>query len=423
MVKFFSQVIALLYFSVIGFSQVDEIWLDSGFEKNDSVRLHQPLTDDQIKEYVLSRYTDRQAGLIGGQVSSIYHELVDSAVITIEIEGEHIRSIVANHGLFSLSIKQTHKNKLLDVTITHPDFHSYDTSLVFAGSDPVVLSVEMTPRYKILLRGRVFAGNVPLEGAGVEIKHDGKTYNLITRGCFYDDEDYWNCLFDGMFKLELTANDSSDSIYLTINKEGMKQLNTGMIFKEYKGEIMQLKMKYTSKLPVIPVNNLNLKLAFPFTSLDNDWYVNLTYYRLLNKTNLKRFAIGIDGNMYVSTISVSHNTLNGLDPVSSDSSYITGFIGPSVLFWLISPDRRKFSTYVGCTFSVQLNKPQLVFQPFIGTRFFVDINKALSLEIRYASYDRDIVHYNFNYYGNAERYTVSKHFDIIHLNLGVQVVF
>lgn len=296
-------------------------------------------------------------------------------------------------------------------------------NIILLGSEPMILSFMMVPKHKILLRGRVHAGNIPIENANVEIIHAGESHYLKTFGCFYDDEDYWNCIFDGMFKQELITIDPTDSIKLIITSKGMKAFYAGMTFMEYSGEVMQIKMKYASRLPEMPANNLNLKLAFPFTSSDHGWVMDISYYRLLNKTNLKRIAWGIDGSIYVSSVSVSYPTFPDLEPSTSDRSYITGFLGPSLLFWILSPDRRSFSSYTGCTFAVQFNNPQFVFQPFIGTRYFLDINKALSLEFRYSEYNRDITHYVFNPYGNATTYIKSEHFVNFHINLGIQVVF
>lgn len=423
MARYFCQILVFLFLTLIGYSQNNETRTDFGFEVIDSVQSIQVLTQKQLQEYLISQKRAQGEYLIGGQATSIFHEVIDQAIITFKFEGHLSDSVRTEHGLFAVPVSHLQKNKLLDIHIAHPDYHPFDTSFVVSDNELVVLSFQLTPMHKILLRGRVFAGNIPIAGAKVEIIHEGETHMLETRGCFYDDDDYWNCLFDGMFKQELMTEDLSDSIHLVFRSEGMKTLKKSMRFSDYTGEIMRIKMKYASRLSEMPYNNLNLKIAFPFTTSDHDWFVDLSYYRVLNKTNLKRIAWGIDGNMYVSTISVSYPTLPNLEPAKADSSYITGFLGPSLLFWILSPDRRRFSTYAGCTFSFQFNNPQFVFQPFIGTRYFLDINKAISLEFRYFEYDRDVTHYVFNSYGDATRYTESQHFIKFHINLGIQVVF
>ena len=97
-----------------------------------------------------------------------------------------------------------------------------------------------------------------------------------------------------MFKQELTADEASDSIYIELNYEGMKPLTRGMTFNEYQGDIMELQMKYESILPVVPMNSINLKLSFPFMSKDKDWFVSMSYYRLVNEKSLRRLGYGMD---------------------------------------------------------------------------------------------------------------------------------
>jgi hypothetical protein len=422
MTKFFNWIIVLLILFRPGYSQISEFRDDSGFER-DSLQNLQPLSVAGLKDYIRSQPVVEGNSLIGGQVASVFHELVDSALISVDIDGIPVENIRTTKGLFVVRAPAPGKESLLDIRVTHPDFHAYDTSFVFSGNEPLILNIKINPKHKILLRGRVYAGNIPLEGVNVEIMHEGKKYFLKTRGCFYDDEDYWNCLFDGMFKQELIAENPEDSIQLLLTSTGMKPYSMRMKFSDYSGEVMHIKMKYAPKIPEMPVSNLNLKLAFPFATSDNDWFVAISYYRLLNAGNLKRVALGLDASMYVSTVNTTYPTLPGLEPSTSDSSYITGFIGPSLLVWVISPDRRKFSTYAGCTFSIQLSETQFVIQPFIGTRYFLDINKAVNLEIRYSEYDRDVIHYEFNPYGNITKYAVSEHFVKFHVNLGVQIIF
>lgn len=171
------------------------------------------------------------------------------------------------------------------------------------------------------------------------------------------------------------------------------------------------------------MNNISFKLSFPFLSSEKDWFVDIAYYRLLNATNLRRFAIGLDANMFITSLTDEIETLEGLESSEYDSSYVTGTIGPSALFWFISPENRKFGSYAGCTFAWNIGRPEIVFQPVLGTRYFLDQNKAFSLELRYAKFNDDIVQYTFNYYGNAYKTESTQIFNKLHLNLGIQVVF
>jgi len=267
---------------------------------------------------------------------------------------------------------------------------------------------------------------MPLEGVKVDIRNENKIYQMVTRGCFYDKEDYWNCLYDGMFKKDLTFENPSDSIVISFNKEGMKPLTIGMPVKEFTGDIMQVKMKYTSKLPKLSSSGLSLKLGFPFTTSENDWFIDLAYYRSLKIKNFNRLSIGLNANMLLTTVTSkvsSDSTFPGLAVSEGDSSYISWFIGPSLLFWIFPPDNRYFSTYIGLTGAYSLNKKNFSLQPFIGTRVFLDFNKAISIELRHVSYDLDVVQHTFNPYGNAYRNSQLTEFKEYIVDIGIQIVF
>ena len=186
---------------------------------------------------------------------------------------------------------------------------------------------------------------------------------------------------------------------------------------------MNMRMRYEYDLPVVPMNCFNFKLSFPLLSIDDDWFVGFSYYRLVNTQFLRRLAYGIDANMYITTVSVTHNTFRGLEPSVVDSSYINAFAGPSILLWLIPPEKRTFSTYIGSTLGYNFQNPSWILQPFIGTRLFLDMNKALSIEIRYCEYKADVIHYIFNPYGSAFHYKVESTFQKLNINLGIQIVF
>lgn len=418
--------VCFVLFEGLCFSQVNETWDKSGFEQSDSTNSHILLTTQQISDK-LTRLHNKSGSntFVGGYMTSIFHETVDSALISVSIQGKKQKIIYPGPGLFLVNINGTIKGKLIDISIHRSDYHEFDTAFVAREEKPVILVLNLIPKYKIYLRGRVYSGNVPLEGVNVEIRHGQKKYTMKTRGCYYDKDDYWNCLYDGMFKAELTANDPDDSIYISLNKKGMKPLVMGMTFGEYKGDVMDLKMKYDRELPEVPVNNINLKLAFPFTSSYKEWYIGLSYYRLLQISHFKRIFLGLDGNITVLPFSEKHETFPGLGTSTSDSSYITLFAGPSFQFWIIKPEIRKFSTYLGCVGALQFDNHQFVPIPFLGTRYFIDMNKALSLELRYLSFNRDVYEYTFNPLGlgNASRFSVSNHYNEFLLNLGIQVVF
>ena len=423
MIKVYSPLCILLCFSIRCFSQVNEIWPDIGFNDQDTIASYKPISQKEIEKYVLAIRLNQNIGIIGGYVSSIYHEPVDSAKIYLQINGKVIDTLFSLNGLFRTTISPAYNDSVIVISIRHPEYYLFDTTFICNTTIPIIQNINLKPKFKILLRGRVYAGTMPLEGVSVKIKQNNKEYKTTTLECFNDKENYWNCLFFGMFKQELIADNPSDSIYLTLEKEGLKPLKLGMKFGEYSGEIMDLKMKYSSRLMKKYSNDCNLKFAFPFISTQGDWFTGLSYYRLINISNFRRVALGIDANLAISTIKTNYSTFPGLGEARVDSSYLSFFIGPSVLLWLLDPDRRYFSTYAGCTFALNTNDNTFGIQPFLGTRVFLDFNKALSLEIRYVSYNLDVMHYTFNPYGNAYSYSMNEKFDELLVNIGVQVLF
>jgi hypothetical protein len=427
MIRYYFYLFLLFSFSIYCHSQVDKSRPDSGFEEKDNSTYQKNYTEREIKEYVTKVGKSTRSTVIGGLIASIFHEPVDSVAIGFFVEKEFKDSLFCFQGLFRFPVSQNDSGKLIGLHFNHPDYFPYDTSFIYNTIEPVILSINLRPRLKIALRGRIFAGNMPLEGVKVEIKNKDKIYQMVTRGCFYDKEDYWNCLYDGMFKQDLQFEKPSDSIVISFNKEGMKPLTLGMQVKEFGGEIMELKMKYTSKLPFIPKNDLSLKLGFPFTTSKNDWFIDLAYFRSLKINNFNRLSVGLDANMILTnvsnTVSVSDSIFPGKGVAVSDSSYISEFIGPSCLLWLTPPENRYFSTYMGLTAAFNINNHEFSFQPFIGTRVFLDLNKAISIELRHVSYNLDVVHYTFNPYGNAYRNMQLTDFNEYIFDIGIQVVF
>lgn len=421
MMKYCVHFIILVLLAGRVYAQFNESGSSTGFMVRDSISMQKILKDAELNRYIEQNSAMGEGIVIGGSISSIFHEVIDSAILNIYANGTAIQTALCTKGLFILSSVSV--GSLVDIRVLHPEFHVFDTSFIVGHTNPIVLNFQLVPKYKILVRGRVFSGNLPLDGTNVKVSYGEKQYNLLTRSCYYDEENYWNCLYNGMFKVDLIADNPEDSIRFMLTKSGMKSLEFTMRFKDYTGEIMKLKMRYNNKLPSIPLNEVSLKLSFPVLSSDEDWFVDISYYRLINETNLRRFALGLDANMFITNVTSEIETLDGLEPSGYDSSYVSATIGPSLLFWFIPPDNRKFGSYAGCLFAWNIGRPEIVFQPFIGTRYFLDQNKAFSLELRYAELQDDIYQYEFNYYGNAYRSSATQTFKKFHLNFGIQVVF
>ena len=134
-------------------------------------------------------------------------------------------------------------------------------------------------------------------------------------------------------------------------------------------------------------------------------------------------APGIESSVIVTDYKTSLTTLPGKPEATVDSAYVTAFAGPSLLAWITRPDRRYFSTYAGATLNIDLGNSRTGLEPFLGTRFFLDLNKSLNIEARYYSYHFDVSEFTFNEFGNALRSTsekVNKHFVV---NIGLQINF
>ena len=74
-------------------------------------------------------------------------------------------------------------------------------------------------------------------------------------------------------------------------------------------------------------------------------------------------------------------------------------------------------------FSFKFNDAEFVYQPFAGVRFFLDMNKSISIDIRYLTYHFDAKRYSFNYLGNADSYDINKSDERLIINLGLQICF
>lgn len=391
---------------------------DSESEKQDII-----LTKQLLSSYQDSLIKNKGQFILVGGIMSIFRAPILDANIHCTIDGIKYQTLSDSKGRYFFSGNATGKATLIDLTITHPEYHTLDTSFILEASEKGIVPIfSINPKFKILLRGRVYAQNVPLEDVSVTIAHQSDTFNVQTLGCYYDDEDFWNCLYHGMFKQDIIANDPNDSIYIYMERDGFEPYSTALKFADYKGNMMKVKMKYNHMLPEFPTNNISLKLAFPFMA-DGNWFVNLGYQRILDISGFKRLGIGIESTVMVSNISVDVPTFPGLDHSVADSSYPIGFIGPQATLWITDPMRRSFSFYTGGNINILFNTGKLAPQAFLGARFFVDINKAISIEARYVSYDIDVVHYTFDPLGNAQAYEKSKHNEQILFNAGLHVTF
>ncbi len=361
---------------------------------------------------------------VDGQVLSIFNEPVDSVKILLNTSEFRDSSYSNYEGFYRLYLPSFEKPRGRGITLEFhkKDYKYFDTTFFYVPNrENDTIIVKLVPRYRILLKGRIFVANLPLEDVNVKITHNEDIYNTRTLSCYYDDEDYWNCLYLGMFKSEIVTDNPEDTVYLKFSKVGYKSQEYKLKFADYSGELMKYRMVYADSLPYMPRHNIGLKIAWPVTT-NADWFLGLSYYRLLKIAEFRRIAAGIDVSMVTSGQLVEHETLPGIEE-DYDSTYITGFAGPSMLIYLTKPDIRRFSTYIGCTFAFAFNNGGITYQPIVGTRFFLDMNKSVSIDFRYLSYNFDIKKYNFNYLGQAGSYYANKLEERLILNFGLQICF
>jgi len=361
---------------------------------------------------------------ISGQVLSIFNEPVDNIMVIARTQ-DYKDSVYSDfNGFYKIYMPEENSRRAQQMMLrfVREDYKPFDTTFYYSSRDKdAYIEVKLIPKYKILVKGRIMAGNMPVENVDVVISHNKNNYRVKTLDCYYDDENYWNCLYQGMFKHEIVTENPNDSVYLYFSKPGFKSEQHNFRFADYSGELIRYKIKYADSIPGLPDNSFNLKLSYPLTS-ESGWYLGLSYYRLFKTGNFRRLAAGIDVSMVTLRQNVEYPTFSGLE-TSYDTTYITGMAGPSLLLYLTKPYIRRFCTYLGSTFALTFNKAEFVYQPFAGVRFFLDMNKSVSIDIRYITYHFDAKRYRFNYLGNADSYFINKSDERLLINLGLQICF
>ncbi len=377
--------------------------------------------------YVTAYTQEIDTGLsicISGQALSIFNEPVDSIKVIAGTQ-DYKDSVYGDfNGFYKIIMpnEQGRRGQKMTLRFIRDDYKIFDTTFYYSFRDTdAYIKVRLIPKYKILVKGRVLAGNMPVENVEVVISHNKKTYRVKTLDCYYDDEDYWNCLYQGMFKHDVATDDPNDTIYLYFSKPGFKPAQYKFRFADYTGELVKYKIRYADSIPELRDNSFSLKLAYPLSS-GSGWFLGGSYYRLIKIGEFRRVAPGIEVSMVTLSENIEYVTFSGLE-ASYDTTYITGMAGPSLLVYLTRPDIRRFCTYLGSTFAWSFNKAEFIYQPFAGVRFFLDMNKSVSIDLRYLSYHFEAKRYTFNYLGNADSYFINKSDERLLINLGLQICF
>jgi len=360
---------------------------------------------------------------INGQITNIFHETIDSVLVILKnpINEAIISSCYTNNdGYFNIEVDNRFYNDNLKLICTKIDYRYFET-FVKLDSNLINLRISLIPRYKILLKGRIYIQSTPLEDVNVQIIFDTNTYNLTTLGCYYDEENYWNCLYYGMFKAELITENPDDTIKIICKKIGYKPLYYNLKFSEYDGSILKLKMRYADSVPDLGKNNFHLKFTNPFGN-NSRWFLNFSYYRNIKFNNFNRLYLGGEFSINTKTMKVNIDGLpQYLNFISYDTSYINYFVGPSALLFITKPERRYFSSYISLGLLYSSANNNIIFQPSIGTKIFLDMQKSLNIELRYLNYDLKIKNYIFNYYGDAIPYYKTINDKSIIFTFGLQI--
>ncbi len=383
-------------------------------------------SDQQMKTFYDSLYGAHKKKLLAGYIFSVYNEVVTGKTIRYSFDdGPEHEISCDNQGRFYIIPKDENVLRL-KVTCESKDFHTFDTTFAWQSVRNLPLICWLKPRYKIILRGRAIVGGLPLENVNVEITHQADTFLTQTQGCYTDDEGYWNCLYHGMFKQEIVFDNADDSVQIRLSMEGLKPINKSLTCGSYDGKVLPLKMRYADFLPELYQNQLGIRFTPPV--FDN-WMVSGFYEHLFNINGFDRLGAGIEGGMFLKVLTENlprkpgNNDTVDFELIKTDTTYVTGYISPNIVFWFTNPQNRKFSLYGGISFPFIFPQKQFIVQPYLGGQFYLDLNKALFLDIKYLNYEHEIIHYTIDQNGVIEKYKQDESVSKIYFDLGIKISF
>jgi hypothetical protein len=411
--------IIIIFLALPLYTSVAQVIATMGFEQIEKrVQLSIP---DSIS---MERYTDslnsvNKKELLTGFVVSSFREIVPGVNIEYVVNNNE-RGTTKTDSFGRFYIANTQKIKSLSVSITTKEYYEFDTIFKSEDLSGGFLTLELLPKYKILLRGRVFSGNVPIEGVGVEIAFGKEKYNLNTLGCYTDDENYWNCLYLGMFKQAIVFENPGDSIYITLQQDGYHKQNITMSVGDYKGTILNYKLRYKNQLYKFPKHNMSLKAGNTF---QNTWSIGIGYLYQFQLGNFNRLGLGIEGGMIMSKIETQHTTFENMSDATAQTYYASGLIGPVINISLTNPTNRKVNIYTGAVVPYLFPEGRFSVHPYLTSKYYVDLNKALFIELKYIDYTINVAEYGFNSYGNAFEQYEKRDFQKVLVSLGLLVSF
>ena len=400
------------FISVAVYCQVPETGFDDSTDSDKKT-----FKNSQFNQFADSLLgTSKQILVLG--IKSQYRDFVDSAMVFIN----NNHASYPGNGYYVVAFSGNSTSKNIKVKIDHPEYYILDTLISRSAIKDSRIVLELKPKFKITLRGRVYTANTPLENVDVDILFLEDTLRVKTRDCYYDAEDYWNCLYHGMFKQDISVENPHDSVKVILHKPGYITQHYYIKFDEYNGQILNFRLDFDNYLPKVYRHNLSLKFTFPIIS-ESNWFAGFCYLYTLKLNKFNRLALGAEGAIFVKDYQYTYATFNGAENAEVDTSYLLGFAGPSAVFWITNPQLRKFSLYTGASYSYMFSNSSMIFQPFIGGRMFIDLNKAISFDVRYLKYDLDVLNYNFNPYGKLESYMKTENYEDIMISIGLHIGF
>lgn len=413
----------LILIAINSFGQADT---KTGFKNWNPEDEHNPPGFENLNNYYDSLFKITDKPIIIGNVYTIFNETAPDCRLLITFDDKKEIELIADSlGRFYF-VYPDYKIDSIKIQVSDNEYKKYDTIFKSRPELKDYFHIKVTPRYKILLKGKVYQGTVPKEDVDVTIIHNKDTFNLKTLDCYFDKEDYWNCLYDGMFKQAITFDNPNDSIIIKTSYPGFIDNIKIIDCSKYDGNVIDIKLQYSDKLPYFPTNNISLSLSPPFV---NDWMVEMEY--MYNPQKFKRFSAGVNIGMLISEYEYEFNTFPDLNN-STDSSYLKGTfdtayisfkIAPKFKFWFTKPEQRNFGIYSGLEFPYMIPQNKFYLHAFIGGRFYIDLNKALLVELKYINYDLNLVKYDFNPYGNGYSYSENSSFNKLLINFGLLVSF
>lgn len=424
-----SKNLSLVLFFIISQVSYSQTHTKTGFSDNENKTYFLLPDTEEMFFYYDSLTTQLKKTLLTGYTFSVYNEIIPRQTIKYSFNNKSFHETTSDRrGRFFVIPKDLNFNQIHLIYSNNKEYHSIDTiiEIIPGVFQPLILNLQ--PRYKIILRGRSFTRRLPLEDVKVQIIHRSDTFNTKTLTCFTDEEDYWNCLYRGMFKQEILFDDPSDTLKITLSKKGFSNNTVWFKCADYNGTILPIKMHYSRLLPELYAHHIILKVGPPIA---NNWMVTLNYNHLFRFKRLSRLSTGLGAGMFLkdraTDLRVSPNQQNILDSASInthfDSTYVSAFIGPNVQFWITNPQKRVYSFYTGLSTPFIFSQKKFYLQPFLGGRFYLDLNKAFIVEARYLNYELQVLDYFLNQFNSVASNTINISVDKLYFNMGFQVSF